>query len=607
MILTETVNFDILVPGFVRRLLLIGDNREPFDQRLRDGIQEVWTVSHVPLAPDQFKESYFDCILVTNLSDPKIDVIRIISSTESLLKENGIFSILFYPSLPNGFSRDQIDDLLVEHGFLSYNLFSEKDLSETDFDSAIVAVRNTYNPVVHARQLAGQGRFDCAIDILENIPHKLIGNMEGLAHIADEKQRIYLQWQQSLPEGQPRNKFFFRCQRELAQVTLTLPEHSSAYWTHADFWRHIGNNHMAARTLRSILHVDFNPQTKARLQNVSNGRLEVDAEQSPPIWCGNRPLPRLLILTHDYSDYGMDTLYDGLCCLLGPENVVEYPWKPTLHGKGLEKANNYPCFFNHESRPRSVHEIISELKENRFDVIIFADVVQLTHSEEVKLFMEAGKHLPVVLYDTWDNSYTSLQTVFEYLGRTSVDLFFKREMLEGLDYGPGSYPLPFGYPDRRIPYGEADADRNVDIFWAGKRIWGLRPIYIPRIEKCLGLKFDQVYPQEEYSKRIRSARIGLSFFGSGFDTVRYWELPAHGTMLLAERPPIRIPNNFKDGETAVFFDDLPELEEKLNYYLSHPADVARIATAGHQHFKSHHTTACRAGQFLGYLEKHFSW
>jgi hypothetical protein len=607
MALSETDNLYTLIPEFVSRLLLIGENHGFLDQRLQAGIQEVWAAAHFQLAPDQVKENYFDCILLSHSGDLKKDMGPILSAAHSLLNENGMVSILFSRSCDNGFSKNKLDDLLIEHGFLRYHLIIGADVPETASAEALVAVRHTYNPVKHARQLAKQGLFSSAINILEGIPHALIGNMDGLSHIAAEKQLIYLKWQQSLPDEVPRNQFLFRCQRELAQITLTFPEHPPAYWCYSDFWRHIGNNRMAARTLRSLYHVDDNPETEIRLLDIPSDSSGVEVEHSPPVWSATRPPPRLLILTHDHCDYGMDTLYDGLCAILGPENVVEYPWKPTLHGQGMEKANNYPCFFNYKSRPRSMEDIISELKQNRFDMIIFADVVQMTHAEEVKRFMEAGKNLPVILYDTWDNSHTPLQTIFEYLGRTAVDLFFKREMLEGLDYGPRSYPLPFGYPGSRIPSDAEDTDRDVDIFWAGKRLWGLRPIYIPRMEKFLKRKFDQTYTQEEYSKRIRSARMGLSFFGSGFDTVRYWELPAHGAMLLTERPPIRIPNNFKDGETAVFFDDLPELEEKLNYYRSHPADVARIAKAGHQHFISHYTTACRAGQFLGYLEKNFSW
>ena len=78
-------------------------------------------------------------------------------------------------------------------------------------------------------------------------------------------------------------------------------------------------------------------------------------------------------------------------------------------------------------------------------------------------------------------------------------------------------------------------------------------------------------------------------------------------MLLSERPPIYIPNNFRDGESAVFFDDLPDLEEKLAYYLSRPDEAAAIAQAGHEHVKRYHTTSVRARQLLGQIERTLGW
>ncbi len=73
-------------------------------------------------------------------------------------------------------------------------------------------------------------------------------------------------------------------------------------------------------------------------------------------------------------------------------------------------------------------------------------------------------------------------------------------------------------------------------------------------------------------------------------------------MLLSERLPIRVPLNFVDGETAVFFDDLGDLEEKLTYYLVRPDESAAVARAGHEHLKRHHTGAARARQLLGWIE-----
>jgi spore maturation protein CgeB len=175
-----------------------------------------------------------------------------------------------------------------------------------------------------------------------------------------------------------------------------------------------------------------------------------------------------------------------------------------------------------------------------------------------------------------------------------------------VDYGPNTVPLPFGFSGA-IAVGPGIEQREVDLFWAGKRVWSLRPLCLKRIEQVLGRTFQDTYDQSEYSRRLSSARIGLSLFGSGFDSVRFWEIPAHGVMLLAERPPIRIPNNFINAESAVFFDDLPELEQKLNHYLARSDEACEIAAEGRRHFLKYHTASARARQFLGHLESRLSW
>ena len=85
--------------------------------------------------------------------------------------------------------------------------------------------------------------------------------------------------------------------------------------------------------------------------------------------------------------------------------------------------------------------------------------------------------------------------------------------------------------------------------------------------------------------------------------MRYWEVPAHGCMLLSERLPIRIPHNFRDGESAVFFDDLEQLETRLAHYLASPEDARAIGRAGHEHLKHYHTGSARARQMMGWIDQ----
>ena len=42
---------------------------------------------------------------------------------------------------------------------------------------------------------------------------------------------------------------------------------------------------------------------------------------------------RVLVINHPESDYGAAMLWNGLCEVLGPENVYDYPAKLSYHGQ----------------------------------------------------------------------------------------------------------------------------------------------------------------------------------------------------------------------------------------------------------------------------------
>ena len=164
-----------------------------------------------------------------------------------------------------------------------------------------------------------------------------------------------------------------------------------------------------------------------------------------------------------------------------------------------------------------------------------------------------------------------------------------------------AWPLPSPTPPHRRL--SPDHGRPRPFFWAGHRQFGQWRLYLEALEARYGWDLNERFDQTEYQRRLRESRIGLNCFGMGFDTVRYWELPAHGCLLLSDRLPIQIPHNFVDGHHAVFFDTLPELIDKLDYYLGHPAEAEAIAAAGRAHFLERHTNAARARQALGWISR----
>lgn len=109
---------------------------------------------------------------------------------------------------------------------------------------------------------------------------------------------------------------------------------------------------------------------------------------------------------------------------------------------------------------------------------------------------------------------------------------------------------------------------------------------------------------QDYIDTLYRSQIAVSVGGRGFDTLRYWEIPACGAMLISQKPTIQIHNNFEEGKNAVFFESVDEFFEKPNYYSTHEYKQKSIAEAGRKHLLSHHTTKHRANYLLQVVEKH---
>ena len=299
--------------------------------------------------------------------------------------------------------------------------------------------------------------------------------------------------------------------------------------------------------------------------------------------------------------FGLDVLYDGLTTVLGPENVVDFPPKPALHGGIDPDFASYPCNFDLPSRDYTLERCLDELRAGKFDFVLYGDCERALTRRMARAITAAAEKTPIFIVDQRDEFFNCEQETLDYIGLDEARGYFKREMLACLDYGPRAMPLPFAFPDCRVPK-DVDAPREHFFFWAGHRRFSLRRLYLEQIEAQLGENFDARFTPEEYAARLGASKVGLNCFGMGFDTVRYWELPAHGCLLLSERLPIVIPHDFRDGETALFFDDASELERKLNYARRYPELVENLAAAGREHFLAHHTGSARAKHLLGWID-----
>jgi hypothetical protein len=110
----------------------------------------------------------------------------------------------------------------------------------------------------------------------------------------------------------------------------------------------------------------------------------------------------------------------------------------------------------------------------------------------------------------------------------------------------------------------------------------------------------------EYNKAIAGAKVALCFLSKlNRDTYtrRCFEIPATGTMMLAERTE-DLATLFREGEEAVFFGSAQELQEKLAHYIGDDDARARIAAAGHRRVRADgHDVQSRMRALLGWVSE----
>jgi hypothetical protein len=354
---------------------------------------------------------------------------------------------------------------------------------------------------------------------------------------------------------------------------------------------------------------------------------------------------KILYLTPYGFDYLPDQLYTGLCIILGKDSVIDYPWKREYHDP-LFKNPSIPQNF---ARPFEFEEVCALIEQRKIDLVVLTAQRRGT-IEALESFSEKFSLPPLVLVDSND-SMEMQKGLFE---RFNPGVYFKREY-HGKDqaglrsslkrwqqFGSDhelfqrTYPLTMSAILETIPPVTHDSE-DVDISFNGyvshrKRIRAVQLLKASpdirfegglygdsktrkskmssRVSEILLAKLqgdpyvDEAAWQpklgfEEHGQLLGRSKMGLSIRGSGFDTVRYWEIVASKTLLISERPSIYIPNNFEHEQHAIFCrPDLSDLVDLVKRYVSDDSERNRIADAGYAHLLKYHTCDQRALQFL---------
>jgi len=304
-----------------------------------------------------------------------------------------------------------------------------------------------------------------------------------------------------------------------------------------------------------------------------------------------------------------DFLYSGLVKVLGAENIIESPWNLNFHWNYREYPKNIA-----QSKGTLFKSLQAQLS-NAYDVVIVASCHPDTIEHYAKLLPTISKEVITVFIDGGDRPEVGGD--FERLGGLNVyervikqrpfDLVFKREYLLNKDYPNNVHPLPMCFDMNNVP--SLDGNFKYDVaFWAVES----HPIRTQALD-LLQDKFDceangtvrnQVMKKYKrkgmfYLQELASCKIGLNLRGAGWDTLRYWEIPALGGFMISQRPGIKIENNYVDGEDVIFCkDDLSDLVALCEYYLEHDEERQRIGQNALKKTKKFHTDIVRAQAVL---------
>lgn len=321
---------------------------------------------------------------------------------------------------------------------------------------------------------------------------------------------------------------------------------------------------------------------------------------------------KILFINSEKYDYLQDILFSGLRKVLGQRSLVEYPWNQKYHLPIKKYPKNLG--FSSTGLLQSIFRSKSKL-----DAVILGACKPDVFKRYVAMAESLSADVPVVLIDGGDRR--EIGGDLKRLGAADLwhkamsvrpfDYIFKREYEKGRDYESHVKPLQFAWnPDRAVR--SIGPMRYEFGFWAAES-HAIRSSAFALLKGHFDCDLNGTSTGEnmysykrrgkEYLRELGRTKVSLSLRGGGFDTLRYWEIPAMQSMLMSEPPDIYIPNDFVHEETAVFCQpDLSDLIDLGSYYLKHDDKRQVIAQKGRQHLLQFHTDIERAKAVLKVLE-----
>ncbi len=200
--------------------------------------------------------------------------------------------------------------------------------------------------------------------------------------------------------------------------------------------------------------------------------------------------------------------------------------------------------------------------------------------------------------------------------RQQVARFFDFVLLPHQDYLPEYQAavghkqlawLPLYMPPSIQP--QADLPRSFDVAFVGNIVRAHRKTQRAQRLQLLEQRYTvndwhRLYTQAELSRIYSQARIVLNVTINGDVNLRLFEGTGCGALVLTDSTANGLPELFDAGRELVVYHDNQDLLEKIDYYLAHEDERARIAQAGQRRTLTDHTYARRAQTLSDLMTTH---
>ena len=288
---------------------------------------------------------------------------------------------------------------------------------------------------------------------------------------------------------------------------------------------------------------------------------------------------------------------------------IRIGWLPLISSFGrqiLKEANRYnpDCIWVDQGNLID-GKTLSEIKRNHSCIIVHYTPDPLSSAGLLNRFLKNA----ISQYDICITTKKRDVPLYKELGAKSVYFSWQGYdpeihrpiILSNVEAEKYSCDIAFAgqYMERRAEIIESIIGKINCKFFLYGRGWNLG-----RTGKVLG-PLDRGWGYgDEYAKAISGAKIGLCFLSNEVNdvyTTRSFEIPACGTMMIAERTDAH-GLLFNEDVEAVFFDTKEELLRKIKYYLGNDNLRKSIADAGYQRvINSHYTWEHRMSDCLRFI------